>query len=101
MAKKSVVLRNEKRIALVEKFRSKRDMLKKQIQDPKRTSGERYLSQEALARLPRNSSPTRVRSRCWRTGRPRGVFKRFGLCRHEIRRIGMEGLIPGLRKSSW
>ena len=90
MAKKSVVLRNEKRIALVERFRKKRQELI--------DSGRRDL---IAVLLPRNALPSRVRSRCWRTGRPRGVFKRFGLCRHEIRRIGMEGLIPGLRKSSW
>ena len=89
MAKKSVIARNEKRKALVEKYAAKREELKK--------AGD----YEALSKLPRNSSATRVRNRCVLTGRGRGVYEKFGLCRHMFRKLALEGKIPGVKKASW
>jgi len=89
MAKKSVIARNEKRKALVEKYAAKREELKK--------AGD----YEALSKLPRNSSSTRVRNRCVLTGRGRGVYEKFGLCRQQFRKMALEGKIPGMRKASW
>jgi small subunit ribosomal protein S14 len=89
MAKKSVIARNEKRKLLVEKFAAKREELKK--------AGD----YEALRRLPRDSSATRVRNRCVLTGRGRGNYEKFGLCRHMFRKLALEGKLPGVRKASW
>ncbi|MBF0585854.1 30S ribosomal protein S14 [Prosthecochloris sp. N3] len=89
MAKKSVIARNDKRKALVEKYAAKREELKK--------AGD----YEALSKLPRNSSPTRVRNRCVLTGRGRGVYEKYGLCRHMFRKMALEGKIPGVKKASW
>jgi small subunit ribosomal protein S14 len=89
MAKTSVIARNEKRKRLVEKYAAKREELKK--------AGD----WEGLQKLPRNSSPTRVQSRCNMTGRARGVYKRFGLGRNIFRQLALEGKIPGIRKASW
>ena len=63
--------------------------------------GERLMARLKLAEIPRNANPTRVRNRCSTTGRPRGVYRKFGLNRIEIRNLGNKGLIPGLTKSSW
>ena len=89
MAKKSVIARNEKRKALVDKYAARREELKK--------AGD----YEALSKLPRNSSPTRVRNRCVLTGRGRGVYEKFGLCRQMFRKLALEGKLPGVRKASW
>jgi len=89
MAKKSIVARNEKRKRLVAKFLVKRNELK--------LAGD----MEGLQKLPRNSSPNRVRSRCSVTGRGRSVYKKYGLCRNIFRQMALEGKIPGVRKASW
>ncbi|MCG8376408.1 MAG: 30S ribosomal protein S14 [Chlorobiales bacterium] len=89
MAKKSVIARNEKRKALVEKYAAKREELKK--------AGD----YEALRKLPRNSSACRVRTRCVLTGRGRGVYEKFGLCRQMFRKLALEGKLPGVKKASW
>ena len=89
MAKKSVIARNEKRKALVEKYAARREELKK--------AGD----YEALSKLPRNSSSTRVKNRCVLTGRGRGVYEKFGLCRQMFRKLALEGKLPGVRKASW
>ncbi|MCK5741190.1 MAG: 30S ribosomal protein S14 [Chlorobi bacterium] len=89
MSKTSVYARNEKRKKLVAKYAEKRAALKE--------AGD----WEGLQKLPRNSSPVRVRSRCQMTGRGRGVYKRFGLCRNVFRQLALEGKIPGIRKASW
>lgn len=89
MAKISVVARNEKRQRMAEKYAEKRAMLKE--------AGD-YLG---LQKLPRNSAPTRQRSRCSVTGRGRSVYKKFGLCRNVFRQLALEGKIPGIRKASW
>ena len=89
MAKKSVIARNEKRRALVERYAAKREELKK--------AGD----YEALRKLPRNSSSSRVRNRCVLTGRGRGVYEKYGLCRQMFRKLALEGKLPGVRKASW
>ena len=89
MSKTSVYARNEKRKRLVAKYAEKRAALKE--------AGD----WEGLQKLPRNSSPVRVRSRCQMTGRGRGVYKKFGLCRNIFRQLALEGKIPGIRKASW
>ncbi|MFN7570309.1 MAG: 30S ribosomal protein S14 [Betaproteobacteria bacterium] len=101
MAKKSIVLRNSKRQALVKKYASKRAELKAAINDATRSMEERMDARRALEALPRNASPTRVRNRCALTGRPRGTFRKFGLGRAKIREAAMRGDIPGLVKASW
>lgn len=89
MSKVSVRVRNEKRRRLVEKYKTKREALK--------AAGD----WEGLQKLPRNSSPTRLRNRCSITGRGRGVYRKFGLCRNMFRQLALEGKIPGIRKASW
>ncbi|MCU0329390.1 MAG: 30S ribosomal protein S14 [Candidatus Kapabacteria bacterium] len=89
MAKKSIIARNEKRKRLAEKYAQKRAELK--------AAGDMV----GLQKLPRNSAPTRVRTRCNMTGRGRGVYRKFGLCRNMFRLLALEGKIPGVRKSSW
>ena len=89
MAKTSIVARNEKRKRLVAKYAAKREELK--------AAGDF----EALQKLPRNSSTTRVRSLCSVTGRGKAVYKKFGVCRNVFRQLALEGKIPGIRKSSW
>lgn len=89
MAKKSIIARNEKRKRLVEKYAAKREALLK--------AGD----YEALRKLPRDSSATRVRNRCVLTGRGRGVYEKFGLCRQMFRKLALEGKLPGVKKASW
>lgn len=89
MATKAIVARNNKRKRLAEKYREKREVLKK--------AGD----YESLQKLPRNSSYTRICSRCSITGRGRSVYKKFGLCRNVFRQLALEGKIPGIRKASW
>jgi len=89
MSKKSVVARNEKRKRLVARYAEKREALK--------ATGDSF----GLQKLPRNSSPSRVMNRCSVTGRARGVYKKYGICRHLFRQLSSEGKIPGVRKASW
>lgn len=89
MAKTSVVARNEKRKRLVAKYAAQRAELK--------AAGDMV----GLQKLPRNSAPTRVRNRCFLTGRGKGVYRKFGLCRNMFRQLALEGKIPGIRKASW
>lgn len=100
MARKSLLQRHLKRIKLVKKYQTKREILKNEIKiEP---SFEKVVQiQRQLQRLPRDSSTTRLRNRCWKTGRSRGVYKDFGLSRHVLREMSSDGLIPGLTKSSW
>ena len=100
MARKSLLQRHLKRIKLVKKYQTKREILKNEIKvEP---SFEKVVQiQRQLQRLPRDSSTTRLRNRCCKTGRSRGVYKDFGLSRHVLREMSSDGLIPGLTKSSW
>jgi small subunit ribosomal protein S14 len=100
MAKKSMIEREKKRIALVAKYAEKREALKAQFASA--TSQEEKMELHyQLQRLPRSSAPSRVRNRCWVTGRSRGYFRDFGLSRHVLREMAHEGLLPGVTKSSW
>ncbi|MBU3741964.1 MAG: 30S ribosomal protein S14 [Candidatus Kapabacteria bacterium] len=89
MARKAIIARNERRAKLVEKYATKRAELK--------AAGDML----GLQKLPRNSSEVRLRRRCLMTGRGRGVYRKFGLCRNMFRQLALEGKIPGVRKSSW
>jgi small subunit ribosomal protein S14 len=100
MAKKSMLEREAKRKKLVLKYSEKRQFLKQELK--KITDIEqKILLSKKLQKLPKNSSKIRLRNRCWKTGRPRGYFRFFGLCRNAVRELGHECLLPGLTKSSW
>jgi len=101
VAKLSVINRNLKREALVKKFSAKRAALKAVIDDSSRSDEDRYEARLALQLLPRNSNPTRLRSRCEITGRPRGVYSKVGLGRNKLREVVMRGEVPGMVKASW
>jgi small subunit ribosomal protein S14 len=101
MAKTAVINRNEKRRKTVKKFEVKRRALLAIINDFKQPEDERMAARMQLQQLPRNASPTRVRNRCKLTGRPRGVYSKFGLGRNKLREIAMRGEIPGMTKASW
>ena len=100
MATLALVNREKKREVLVDRFSARRRALLLQIAEAT-TEEERFQLYLKLQRLPRNASPTRLRRRCTLTGRPRGVFRKFGLCRNKVREIAMKGEIPGVVKSSW
>jgi len=101
VAKLSLINRDIKRAKLAEKYAPKRAALKAIINDQSKSDEERYEARLALQQLPRNSSPTRQRNRCMVTGRPRGVFSKFGLTRHKLREMTMRGEVPGMTKASW
>ena len=101
MAKLALINGEEKSRALVAKFANKREALLKVINDNSLSDAERYEARLKLQSLPRNANPTRLRNRCQLTGRPRGVFRKFGLCRNKIRELAFEGQIPGVIKASW
>ncbi|QEK39779.1 30S ribosomal protein S14 [Candidatus Sneabacter namystus] len=101
MAKCSVIARNKKRVAMCASFTAKRKSLKEIIYDKNLPLAQRYEAVKALNELPRNSSAVRIRNRCSITGRPRGVYRRFALCRNKIRELSGQCLLPGLVKSSW
>ena len=101
MAKTSSVYRNLKRAKMAEKYANRRLKLSKIVKDKSVDPEERFLASLKLAELPRNSSKVRVRNRCKLTGRPRGVYRKFGLARNELRKMASFGEIPGLVKSSW
>jgi small subunit ribosomal protein S14 len=101
MAKVSLIQREEKREKLVAKYAKKYAELKATIDDSNKSEEERYMARLALQKLPRNAYPTRLRSRCGITGRPRGTFRKFGLARNKIRELAFRGDIPGVVKASW
>lgn len=101
MAKLALINREVKRAALVKKYAAKRAALEAAIADQSKTEEERYEARLQLQKLPRNANPTRQRNRCSVTGRPRGVYRKFGLCRLKIREYAFRGEIPGVTKSSW
>lgn len=90
-----------KRAKLVEKYSAKRNALLAIINDTSKSDEERYEARLKLQQLPRNANPTRLRSRCAITGRPRGVYRDFGLTRHKVRELALRGEIPGMTKASW
>ena len=101
MAKTSMVEREKKRARMVAKYAKKRAELKAIIGDRSLPEEERWIAQEQLQKLPRNSSPVRQQRRCGLTGRPHGVYRKFGLGRNKLREAAMRGDVPGLVKSSW
>jgi small subunit ribosomal protein S14 len=100
MAKKSMIEREKKRQKLVDKYAQKREDLKEQFASAT-SQQEKLALHRQLQQLPRNSAPTRLRNRCWATGRPRGYYRDFGLSRHVLREMAHQGLLPGVVKSSW
>ena len=100
MAKKGMIEREKKRIKLYNKYKIKRTKLLKELNNVENFSIKLSI-QKKLQKLPRNSSKTRIRNRCWKTGRPRGVFRNFGLSRHVVREMTHQCLLPGMTKSSW
>ena len=101
MAKLSSINKNERRRKLAKKYAGQYAKLRAQADDESLDESERLIARLKMAEIPRNANPTRVRNRCSTTGRPRGVYRKFGLNRIEIRNLGNKGLIPGLTKSSW
>ncbi len=101
MAKKSVVNRDLKRRVIVKKYAVKRTELLALANNIALSNEERYEARLRLQRLPRDASPVRLRNRCALTGRPRGVFRKFGLARGKVRELAMHGEIPGVIKASW
>ncbi len=100
MAKKSMIEREKKRIKLTKKYALKRTTLLKKYESEENFNVKLEIHSK-LQKLPRNSSKTRIRNRCWKTGRPRGVFRDFGLSRHVFREMAHKCLLPGVTKSSW
>jgi small subunit ribosomal protein S14 len=101
MAKTSSIEKNKRRIALVEKYAVKRASIKAILANPATTDEEFFAAQKALAKLPRDSSPIRVRNRCLLSGRPRAYIRRFRVSRITFRELALNGMIPGDTKSSW
>ena len=101
MAKKAMIQRELKRLKMVEKYSAKRLALKRVIKDINASNDEKELAQKKLNAMPRDSSPSRMRKRCSITGRPHGVYRKFGLARNKLRESAMRGEIPGLTKASW
>ncbi len=101
MAKLSAINKNNKRIKLSNKFYKRRLKLKKIVMNKKLSLEERFKAQQKLSKLPRNSAKVRVMNRCQITGRPHGVYRKLKISRLALRKLGLEGKIPGMVKSSW
>lgn len=101
MAKRALINREAKRAKMVAKYAAKRAELNAQINNAKLSDEERMEARLKLQQLPRDASPVRQRNRCELTGRPRGYFRKFGLCRLKLREAAMRGEVPGIIKASW
>lgn len=101
MAKLALINRDEKRRAVVAKFAAKREALLAIINDQSASEEDRFQARLKFQALPRNASPVRLRNRCQLTGRPRGVYRKFGLGRSKLRDLAFKGEIPGVVKASW
>ena len=101
MAKVSSINKNERRKKLVKKYAGKYASLKAIAGDTSRDETERLIARLKMAEIPRNGNPTRIRNRCELTGRPRAYYRKFRLCRIQLRDLANKGLIPGVTKSSW
>jgi small subunit ribosomal protein S14 len=101
MAKTSMIERETKRLQTAAKFSAKRAAYKKVILSVTATDDEKWEATVKLQKLPRDASPSRQRKRCAITGRPHGVYRKFGICRNKLREHAMKGDIPGLTKASW
>ena len=100
MAKKNMIEREKKRIALSKKYETTRIELRKKLKNAEDIN-EKFVISSKLEKLPRNSLKVRVRNRCWVTGRGRGYYREFGLSRHVLREMAHDGLLPGVKKASW
>ena len=101
MAKKSMIAREHKRTRMVARYAAKRATIKAILTDVNATDEEKWDAQISLQKMPRDASPVRQRRRCQITGRPHGVYRKFGLCRNKLREAAMRGDVPGLVKASW
>ena len=101
MAKLALKLREQKRRKTVEKFKTKRAQLLEIMNDARASDEAKEEARQKLQKLPRDSSPVRLRNRCALTGRPRGVFRKFGLARNTLRELALRGEVPGVIKASW
>ena len=101
MAKLALTLRNQKRKKTVEKFKVKRAALLEMLQNPRASDEAKEAARGNLQKLPRDASPVRLRNRCALTGRPRGVYRKFGLGRNKLRDLALKGEVPGVIKASW
>ena len=101
MAKLALKLRDQKRRKTVEKFKAKRAQLLEIIHDQRASDEARDEARDKLQKLPRDASPVRLRNRCALTGRPRGVYRKFGLARNKLRELALKGEVPGIIKASW
>lgn len=100
MAKKSMLERDTKRKSLIKKFLKRREVILKELKKADSLESIFELN-EKIQKLPRNSSPIRLRNRCWKTGRPRGYSRFFGLCRNAVRELSHDCFLPGVTKASW
>ncbi|MFP6641673.1 MAG: 30S ribosomal protein S14 [Myxococcota bacterium] len=101
MAKKSQVNRDNRRKALITKYAARRAELRRRLKDSSVSIDEKIEIQQAFAKLPRNSCPTRLNNRCSVSGRSRSYYKKFGISRIALRELALAGQLPGMRKSSW
>lgn len=101
MAKSSILAREKKRAMTVAKFAVQRAAVKAVLKDVNASDEEKWEAQIKLQKMPRDASPVRQRNRCRITGRPHGVYRKFGMCRHKLREAAMRGDVPGLTKASW
>ena len=101
MAKLAIVLRQAKRVKIVAKFKARRAQLIEIMQDSRASDEAKDEARAKFQKLPRDSSPVRLRNRCALTGRPRGVYSRFGLGRSKLRDLALKGEVPGVTKASW
>lgn len=101
MAKKGKIEQNNKRAEIIERYAERRRKLVEILKDPNATPLERREAQAKIRKMPRDASPTRYRNRCQLTGRPRAYIRKFGISRIAFRELSLEGMIPGVRKSSW
>ncbi len=101
MAKLAVKLRDQKRRRTVAKFKARRAALLEVMRDSRATDEAKEAARDKLQKLPRDASPVRLRNRCALTGRPRGVYRKFGLGRNKLRDLALRGEVPGVIKASW
>jgi small subunit ribosomal protein S14 len=101
MAKKSSIEKNKRRMRMAKQYAGRRARLKAIADNQELPPEDRFAARLKLAELPRNSAPTRIRNRCELTGRPRGTYRKFKLCRIALRELASVGQIPGMVKASW
>ena len=101
MAKLALKLREQKRRKTVDKYKARRQELREVLQSPRASDEDKEAARSRLQKLPRDASPVRLRNRCALTGRPRGVFRKFGLGRTKLRELALRGEVPGVIKASW